>query len=105
MLSTHPLDSTRTCPACGELAELRYDATQVLHDGFGIVRAHLVTCELCEGTSSIDPEPMPGATDADLLTVLARRPALGVAIEDTLCLYMDDGAGTPFRLIAEQVSP
>lgn len=102
----HPLDSSRRCPACGELAELRYDATQVLHDGYGPVRAHLMTCGTCSGTSAMDAEPMPGLTDDDLLTVLARRPDLSVvAPEDTLCLFMDDGAGTPFRLVADGVVP
>lgn len=74
MASTkHPLDSTRTCPACGQLADLRYDATQVLHDGFGVVRAYLVTCSVCASTSAIDPEPMPEATEDDLLKVIDRR--------------------------------
>lgn len=35
-----------------------------------------MTCGTCSGTSAMDAEPMPEATEDDLLKVLARRPRI-----------------------------
>lgn len=74
LLGSHPLDCCRTCPSCQDICACRYDGSQVLVDEQDrIVDARLYTCSACSSTFSADAEPLPGATDDDVLRVTDLR--------------------------------